>query len=237
MPTLATLYVFPHAGGSPSYYVPLAAAFGPDVRVVGVPYPGRGGAHDVAGLTGIEALADAVSARLSPATAAEGPIAFFGHSMGALVAFETACRFESAGRAVDGLFVSACAAPGESGFDVAADDAELLDAAARMTGADPALLRSEEFSARILPTLRGFQAITAYRPDAARRVTSAIRAYSGETDEIATAERMSGWAARTSGYLGLRSFPGHHFYLGDHAGDVAADIEATLRRGAAARPV
>ena len=49
---------------------------------------------------------------LKPAETPGGQVAFFGHSMGALLAFEVALRFEQADNPIAALFVSASAAPG-----------------------------------------------------------------------------------------------------------------------------
>ncbi|MFC7752698.1 thioesterase II family protein [Tsukamurella soli] len=225
----STLYIFPHAGGSARYYVPLARALPSGLKPVAVQYPGRRGTHDVAGLAGIADLAEAVYGRLAAAAPAEGGIALFGHSMGSLVAFEVARRFEAAGRSVAQLFVSACAAPGRAGFDDVPDtDRGLLEAVTRLTGAGPELLENDEFAARILPTLRGFKAITDYScpPDATVRCP--IQAYYADTDQIATYDQVSAWSERTGAAFGIRSFPGHHFYFEDDADQLASDIERVL---------
>lgn len=229
----ATLFIFPHAGGAPAYYAPFAQRFSPALKRVAVPYPGRGGTHDVAGLSSIETLADRLWRKLSPERVGDGPVAFFGHSMGGLVAFEMARRFAAADRPVDALFVSACAAPGYSGFgDLEDSDDALLAAAADMTGIDAKVLANEEFAARFLPTLRGFHAITRYRVPDDALLHCPIRAYGGADDRIANETNMRVWASRTTGDFQLRMFDGHHFYLQDHAAEVAADVE---RHVAAAR--
>lgn len=228
--TDTTLLIFPHAGGAPAYYAPLAREFSADVRCIAVPYPGRGGMHDVASLNSIEDLADRLGAKLTPERVGTGRVAFFGHSMGALVAFETARRFAAAGRPVDALFVSACAAPGHSGFDDLDDsDEALLAKAAAMTGIDRQLLVHEEFAARILPTLRGFRAITQYRVPDEVVLATPLRAYAATDDVIATVESMRQWEVRTSAEFTLRSFDGHHFYVDDHAAALASDVEGALR--------
>lgn len=219
------LYVFPHAGGSAQYYVPFAKTFS-DVKCVAVQYPGRRGAQDLASFTGIGDLADQVCRMLPPAERSEDKIAFFGHSMGALVAFEVACRFEAAGNPIAALFVSACAAPGRIGYDYIPDsDRGLLDAVSEMTGVNPEFLADEQFAAKILPTLRGLKAITNYEctPDAS--VSCPIFAFLGDTDEVATPERVAPWAERTSSEFSARVFPGHHFYLDDHLPELVGDIE------------
>ena len=128
-----TLYIFPHAGGSPSFYVPFARTFTADIKRIAVQYPGKGGTHDLAAFTSIPELAERVCKTLSAGDAPAGPIAFFGHSMGGLVAFEVARRFEAAGKPVAALFVSACAAPGRIGYEyIPESDRGLLDAVSEM---------------------------------------------------------------------------------------------------------
>ena len=58
-----------------------------------------------------------------------------------------------------------------------------------MTGVNPEFLENEEFAAKILPTLRGFQAIAKYDcpPDAT--VSCPIFAFLGDDDEVATYEK------------------------------------------------
>ena len=88
--TEPTLYIFPHAGGSPAFYIPFAKAFSGDVKRIAVQYPGANGSPVV---PSIQALADTLYGIL--AKGRPGPLAFFGHSMGALVAFEVASPVRS----------------------------------------------------------------------------------------------------------------------------------------------
>lgn len=205
-----TLYIFPHAGGSANYYVPLARSFDSGVKAVAARYPGRGGKQDLAAFTGIEELADAVIGKLPPINESTGPTAFFGHSMGALVAFEVAWRLQQHGKRIAALFVSACAAPGHSGYDyIPESDRGLLDAAAQMTGVKPEFLDNPEFAARILPTLRGFKAITAYRCASEARLSCPIHVYYADDDDAATAAKVAPWSERTTGACtSRRSTPG-----------------------------
>jgi surfactin synthase thioesterase subunit len=209
-----TLFIFPHAGGAPKFYVPFAKAFTSDVKRIAVQYPGRGGSHDLGSFRTIPDLAERV-AGLLPAQI-DGQVAFFGHSMGSLVAFEVARRFEAEGRPISALFVSATAAPGRIGSEyIPESDRGLLEAVATMTGVNPEFLENEEFAARILPTLRGFKAITAYL---------------GDEDEIGTVERVQPWSERTTGEFSMRRFSGHHFYINDHLPELVADIESKIEK-------
>jgi len=220
------LYIFPHAGGSAQYYGPFAKAFSSDIKRIAVQYPGRHGTHDLGSFKSIPDLADRVCRMLSPLEQSDGRVAFFGHSMGALLAFEVARRFEAAGNTIAALFVSACAAPGRIGYEhIPESDRGLLDAVSEMTGANPQFLENEEFAARILPTLRGLQAIAKYEcpPDAT--VSCPIFAFLGDDDEVATYEKVVPWSQRTTSEFTARVFPGHHFYLNDHLPELVKDVE------------
>lgn len=222
-----TLYIFPHAGGSASFYVPFARTFTSNVKRIAVQYPGKNGNHDLASFRGISELAETVVGKLP--TDPNARIALFGHSMGALVAFETARILEAAGRKVEALFVSACAAPGRAGYDyIPESDRGLLDAVSDMTGIDKSLMENEDFQARILPTLRGFKAITAYQCPPGATISSPIHAYYADDDEVATTEKVDPWRERTSAHFTMRQFHGHHFYITDNLSDVVADIEQKL---------
>jgi len=227
----STLYIFPHAGGSAKFYVPFARTFTADIKRIAVQYPGRRGVHDPAEFTSIQALADGVFEKLSPVVSADDAVAFFGHSMGGMVAFEVARRFEAAGKSVQALFLSAVAAPGRIGYDyIPGSDRGLLDAVAEITGVNRAFLEDERFAERILPTLRGFKAISNYDCDPEALVSCPIFAFYGDDDEVATREKVSGWADRTTAEFSIREFsaPGHHFYINDHLPELVADIEDNI---------
>jgi len=223
------LYIFPHAGGSAQYYVPFAKAFVSEIKRVAVQYPGRGGSHDLGSFTTISDLAEQTHRMLSPLDQSDGKVAFFGHSMGALLAFEVARRFEVAGNPISALFVSASAAPGRVGYDYIPDsDRGLLDAVSEMTGVNPEFLENEEFAAKILPTLRGLKAISKYDCPVDATVSCPIFAFIGDDDEVATYEKAAPWSQRTTSEFSVRVFTGHHFYLEDHLPELVGDIEGKI---------
>ena len=126
---------------------------------------------------------------LPPRDQSAEEVAFFAHSMGALVAFEVAHRFEAAGNPIAALFVSACAAPGRIGYEyIPESDRGLLNAVSEMTGANPEFLANEEFAAKILPTLRGLKAIANYECPSDAMLLAAI---------YVAALRSYGFGART----------------------------------------
>jgi surfactin synthase thioesterase subunit len=227
--TQPKLFIFPHAGGSAQYYVPFSKTFTTDVKRVAVQYPGQRGKQDFASFTSVPALADEVCKMVSPDKDHGGPVAFFGHSMGGLLAFEVARRFEEACRPITALFVSAVAAPGRVGYeDIPDTDEGLLAAVSTMTGASPEFMQNPAFAAAILPTLRGLKAIANYDCPPAVTLSCPIYAFYGDDDEIATADKVAPWSERTTSQFVARAFAGHHFYLNDHLPALVADIEEKL---------
>ena len=114
-PVEPKLYIFPHTGGSAEFYLPFARAFTGGTKCVAVQYPGKRAGKDLSQYTSIPEMADRLCVMLKPEETPAGEVAFFGHSMGALLAFEVALRFEQAGNPITALFVSAAAAPGLEG--------------------------------------------------------------------------------------------------------------------------
>lgn len=108
-PSAPKLVCLPHAGGSASFFVPMARELAPRCEVLAIQYPGRQDRYAEPVLETVDELAD----RLFPVLRrnVEGPVALFGHSMGATLAFELARRFEAAGTVPSALFVSARTAP------------------------------------------------------------------------------------------------------------------------------
>lgn len=225
----AKLFIFPHAGGSANYYVPFAKTFSSGVRCIAVQYPKRRGGSDLSRVTSIPDLADDIYRVLKPAELAGGRFALFGHSMGAMVAFEVALRFQSAAIPMAGLFVSACAAPGQMGLEyLQGSDRELLNVVADLTGADRAFLANEDFAATLLPTLRSVKAIAGYSCAPGSVVSCPISAFAGVDDQIAPYDKMSPWSGFTTSNFAIRVFPGGHFYLDDNLAALVGAVETGM---------
>ncbi|MFD0392613.1 thioesterase II family protein [Streptomyces nogalater] len=93
------------------------------------------------------------------------PLALFGHSMGAMVAFETARLLENATPAV--LFLSGRQGPTAERAETVHldDDARLIEEVMRLDGTDAAVFQDEELLQLVLPALRAdYRVVETYRP-------------------------------------------------------------------------
>jgi surfactin synthase thioesterase subunit len=233
---LRTLYIFPHAGGSASSYAPFARAFSTDIKRVAVQYPGRTGQHDVPDIESVPALAADIYEMLAPSAPPDGRVNFFGHSMGGLVAFEVARKFEATGRPIAALFLSAAPAPGHSGYQhlQKSSDDELLKMVTEMTGATPELL-GERFGSTILRTLRNYGAITDYSCPPGTSVACPIYAYAAAEDTVVNYESVAAWSEFTTSEFAIQVVAGAHFYVTEDARELVCDIEQRIARTGSTR--
>lgn len=214
------LICFPHAGGSASFYLPVSAALSPAIDVVGIQYPGRQDRRREPPIDDIAPLADQIHAVLPRS---DRPVTLFGHSMGAIVAFEVARRLEADGRPVTRLFASGRRAPSRHRDETVhqRDDAGILEEIRRLNGTDSALIEDDELMRAALPALRAdYRAIETYRGDPGATVSCPVTALVGDADPKVTGDEARAWAGHTTGGFDIRVFSGGHFYLVDRAGDV-----------------
>lgn len=209
------LFCFPHAGAGTSPYAAWSAALAPDIEVTAVCPPGRerhiGAPPHHAMATLIDALLPTIRPRLRP------PYAFFGHSLGALVAFALSLALEREDGGPARLFVSSAVPPHlpKPGPRVGwLDDAALIRQMASYSGFPRQLAESAELVRLVLPTLRADIEIgECYSVGADHRVHCPITAYGGLGDAGVPPHALTGWRALTDGPFGLSLLPGGHFYL------------------------
>ncbi|WP_221359027.1 thioesterase II family protein [Streptomyces beigongshangae] len=230
------LVCFPHAGGSATFYHPVSRALSPEIDVVAVQYPGRQDRRTEPLVDTIEELADLVAEELKPW--ADRPLTFFGHSMGASLAYEVALRLEAGGTPLLGLFASGRRAPSRWRDEQVhqAGDEEFLAELRNLSGTDPAVLGDEELLRMILPAVRGdYRAAEIYRPEPGRRVSCPVVVMFGKDDPKVTEDEARSWAEHTTEDTTVRSFDGGHFYLNSHVPQVLQEIRRFVaERGAVA---
>jgi surfactin synthase thioesterase subunit len=228
------LLCFPHAGASASAYFALSAALageGPELDVVAVQYPGRQDRRREPLIDDIPTLADRIHHSLSGWT--DLPFAFFGHSMGATVAFEVARRLEDARTTILSLFVSGRRSPSRARPERVhlGDDSSMIAEVERLSGADARILRDPEMARILLPPLRSdYRAIERYRCPASARLGCPISVFAGDTDPLTSLEEAAAWRDHTTEQTTLDVFPGGHFFVNTHIDRIATLVHERLTR-------
>jgi pyochelin biosynthetic protein PchC len=223
------LLCFPHAGGAAGYFRPWAALLPAGVELLAVRYPGREDRFRDPLLGSVAELADPIAEACASLT--DLPLAFFGHSMGAMVAYETARRL-AGGPQPRALFVSSRPAPGQParhGMSTASDD-ELIADLTELGGTDAEFLKYPELLELVLPVLRNdYAVVDHYQPDpGAAPLEIPVTGYFGDAEKHVDEPRVAAWAELTNGPFALRSFTGGHFYLAEHTRELVADVLGRL---------
>lgn len=230
------LVCLPYAGGGPSTYRLWPHSLPDDVEVVVAVLPGRDPRNRPAGTrpTGsMAALVPTVTEAIATLQSSSPlPFAVFGHSMGALVAYEVTVALE-AGSATppEHLFVSGRRPPDEvhAGERIhALPDVDFLDRVQELYGGVPDVIRGEpDLLALFLPALRAdIEVFETYSPLTGRAVCCPVRAYGGDRDTRPRPEALAGWSRFAAGDFTHRVMRGDHFYLNDARDELTADVVA-----------
>ncbi|MEV8505704.1 alpha/beta fold hydrolase [Actinoplanes sp. NPDC051475] len=210
-----SLVCLPHAGGSASFYFPVSRALAPAIDVVAVQYPGRQDRRHEPNIDSLTELADRIVDALSPSDGR--PFALFGHSMGAVLAYEVALRLTAAGLpAPSRLFLSGRRAPSRHRDDRVhlMSDRDILAQIRRLNGTEAAALDDPDIRDMILPVMRSdYRAVETYRHDSSRVLACPVTVLTGDRDPLVTIEEARAWEEHTSGTTELVVLPGGHFYL------------------------
>jgi pyochelin biosynthetic protein PchC len=221
------LVCFPHAGGSASFYFPLFKALRGVADVLAVQYPGRQDRLSERCIENIEGLADGIFTSLRPLT--DAPLVLFGHSMGAVLAFEVARRLErvSGGSQLLGLVSSGRRAPSVYRCERVhqRDEAGLIAAIGELSGTDTRLLADGQMRRMLLPSIRSdYKAIETYRYQPGPELACPVCVLVGTTDPLVTEDEARAWRRHTTGRFSLRRFPGGHFYLSEQWNSIVSAL-------------
>ncbi|MGH3415028.1 MAG: thioesterase II family protein [Actinocrinis sp.] len=226
------LICLPYAGGTPSIFRGWAAELGPAVHLVPVLLPGRGLRSREQPYTAMRPLAEHLAAAIAArGLAVAGGYALFGHSMGALVAYEVACELRRLGFPEPAhLFVSGSKAPhlyADRG-DHRLTDPQLRRLVRDLGGLGPDEQVGEAYLQHRLPVLRADLSVCErYRWTPRPPLRCPATALCATGDPIATAAQVEAWREHTTGSLLRRDLPGNHFYL---TGPARPLLLAELRR-------
>jgi len=221
------LFCFPHAGGNATFYRRLRNFMPPDVDFCPMELPGRAARLDEPPFTSMSALMERLDRALQPLMGV--PFGFFGHSMGACMAFGAARQLRSVdGRIAVHLFVSGRGSPKLAPADAPQarppSDRDLLAILGRFGGTPAAVMQRRELMAALLPALRADLALVAgYAVDPGDRIACPITAFAG-ADDVAHPGSLQSWRDFTRGKFRTCVFPGGHFYFSPAAAALAREI-------------
>lgn len=222
-----SLVCFHHAGGSAGSYTNWARYLPPWIRLLPLDLPGHGGRRGEPLLHDWDAVLQDVQSRLREHT---GPMAFFGHSMGGLLALRLARKMTQQGRPPIWLGVAAArrwARPAEPDWR-RCPDSMVIARLAELGGTPEIILREPALMAVVLPVIRADLALCAETIAVAPALPLPILAFGGMEDSLAV-EELDAWRAETASRFERRLLPGGHFFPVQAPAQLCSCLIATFR--------
>lgn len=215
---LGRIFCLPFAGGGSTAYYRWPSSILAGIEVARVHLPGRETRLREPLFNRLASLIDVLVEELI--VCIDGPFALFGHSMGALLAFELARGLRRRhGLLPSHLFVSGYRAPQLPPSQLPFShlpDAEFIDSVRRFGGLPDLVAQNEELLEIFLPILRADFAMTetyVYRQESP--LECSVTAFGGLSDPKVSREKILAWNIHTSVRFNTHFFPGGHFFLHD----------------------
>lgn len=205
---------FHYAGGSAQAFFPWRASLPSDVDLMAIELPGRGRHQNLPFAESIASVADELAAAY--ASLSLKTTVFYGHSLGALVAYETARRLRQRGvRELRQLIVSSRAAPGSQQFTASLPplaDHHLHAYLKNLNGTPKSILDNPEMMRLVLPVLRAdLKLVYEYEPSPGPVLDIPIEVIGATADEWAPIECLLEWRRLTTAKFKLHMIEGGHF--------------------------
>ncbi len=225
------LICIPYAGAGATIYRDWAAPLSPHVELHAVQPPGRGyrwrePAHEC-----LDELVAELASAIAPVL--DRPFALFGHSFGALVAFELTRRLRHSGQPLPQcLFVSGRAAPhlpSPVGPRHDLPKEQFVLELQRLGGTPDEIVRNGDLLDLVLPPIRAdFRMLQTWKHHEEPPLAVPIVAFGGSDDSTISVESLQAWDRHSTQPVEVRVFPGDHFFLKDLSAELCSHILSVL---------
>ena len=221
------LFCFPYAGSGAIAFRSWSGSLSPTIEVSAIEMPGRGTRIKENLLTRIDPIVEAIALALLPKL--DKPFVFFGHSMGAILAFECSRLLRKKyGLLPAHLFVSGRHAPQipPKPSIHTLPTSEFISEVRRFNGIPEAVLENSELMEILLPILRAdFEALETYVYSHKSPLECQITAFGGLQDVNTSIDGLKAWANQTRSYFSLQMFTGDHFFINSAQAQLLAMLQ------------
>lgn len=226
------IFAFPHSGAGSSFYHQWAMNFDKDdIDFLGIQLPGRESRFQEVPFSSIESLLHNLSIAIKPLL--DKPYVLFGHSLGALIAYELCRKLHQEGFLLPRrLYVSGFRSPELPNPNLELHelpDDQITEALKTYAGTPNEILLNRELMQIFLPLLRAdFRLHETWSYEASVPLPCPITALSGKQDCITLPTSMYNWEAQTSSLFEHYIYSGDHFFLNQHQQDIIQHIYREL---------
>jgi medium-chain acyl-[acyl-carrier-protein] hydrolase len=229
----ARLFCFPCAGGASHSFHSWRSRLPPGVELCAIELPGRGRRLRERACEGLTPLIEQIAEAISPSLETE--FAFYGHSMGAIIAFELCRLLRRRSLPIPFLLmIAASRAPhlprrGKRIHD--SPDAEFIRSLRKLGGTPDEVLDDSDLMQLLLPALRGdFSIVETYQYRLEAPLPLPIAIFGGSDDKGISVSDLHDWKVQTSEHCSLKLFPGGHFFVASHEADLLDALRVELER-------
>ncbi|ROP35588.1 thioesterase II family protein [Saccharothrix texasensis] len=226
------LVCLPFAGAGASFFHPWSAHAGDRLVVVPLQLPGRERRIDAEPYRDALVAADELLPDLERQLDGLTDVVLFGHSLGAVLAYELAHRvLAHPDLVLRHLFVSGSPEPHTQRPRRATGlpDDEFLGRVSEFAGFEHEALQDPEMRELILPTLRAdVEMHENYRPSTTDRLAAPITSLRGSDDALVTAAEAARWSEVAGAGFEYVEVPGGHMYLTGSAPELLKLIDAAV---------
>ncbi|WP_161963880.1 thioesterase II family protein [Xanthomonas arboricola] len=226
------LFCFPYAGGNPYLFREWPALLDHAYELFALQAPGKGARILEPPCQTIAALIDGLMPVIEPMLA-QRSFSFYGHSNGAVIAFELACRLQQRGLPMPRhLILTGSPAPWTRVQErdyLRMPDESFVQVLRDLQGTPEEVLADHELLRLVMPGLRAdFAQGQSYRFEHPIALDVATTLVHGEEDSFEI-ERTLAWQQKLVRPATLHRMPGGHFFIHRHMSELIALVGRTLR--------
>ncbi|MFJ2364852.1 thioesterase II family protein [Pseudomonas sp. NPDC087697] len=226
------LLCFPFAGAGPSVFQPWKALAGDRFEILPVTLPGRERRFIEPAYRSVKNAIEGSLAQVLELLAGRTEVAIFGHSMGAVLAFEMARKLCSVpSLKVVQLVVSGSPGPmsPREARATGLNDEMFLAQVASFAGYNHPALSNPDMRAMLLPSLRAdVELHEGYLPESDQPLHVPVLSIRGVQDDLVTREQAAEWSRATTATFTSLEVDGGHMYLSENPAAVLQAIDTVL---------
>lgn len=226
------LVCLPFAGAGASFFAPWERDVPEGLVILPLQLPGREERFAEPLHTDVAVVAEEACSWVVEQVGDDARVALFGHSLGAVLAYELAHRLDTVDSVrLAHLFVSGSPGPwsGRGSRTAELDDELFLSRVRSFAGYSHPALEHPEMRELLLPMLRAdVEMHESYRPTSDQPLSAPITSLRGSKDELVDPAQAAQWERATTGAFSTAEIDGGHMYVVDRSEALLALVGAEL---------